>query len=353
MRRSRWVLAWCWVLALLLAFCLSACNGSLSPVKLHPKAGAVPAPQAISPSCDSKAPSGHGSMGECTPKSPSSGHTLPYSPSQTCGDTSNNDPIYGSIWASYAKPCHYFKLNQGLGFIDRTAYQQVLDARRYRRGIYLGGYDFFEVCKGSPVEEAHIFYGRLVALHLLGPGTMPPAGDAEWPLSPPCSAATARWWIGKWVSTVEALTHRIAILYTGGWWFDPNVGCWWPASTYSWISGYGVKYPPMPCGRSELDLWQDTDSGFLVNGHYGDVSVYLHNLPLARFAHVVAPRPPKPKHNPTLLAALIHERTILRVRLAAHHCHKSGPHVHRTSLCLATWRHGDSVNHRILALGGR
>lgn len=194
-------------------------------------------------------------------------------------DLSNNDPVYGDgAWAGIARRSAFavFKVSEGTGFIDSTAAPMTSYARRH--GLVVGGYDFLHVCGDDAASEARLFVSRLRADGLIGPRTLPPVADAEYG----GSGCNARSWLLTWAQTVRAQTGRWPMIYTGAWWWQPHVGCWWPGSL-AWISGYGVAYPYMPCGRSQLDMWQFTDAGF--NGATtSDMSVWRDGVTAFRAA---------------------------------------------------------------------
>lgn len=280
----------------LLAVILTACGSTAAPhvvsTGLPVHQGAIAPPPNSAPTCtpaeQAAVSAGHGKLGSCAPRPLPGARAFLPAGGASGPDTSNNDPLYD--WAPVRARGHDFgwtKLNQGRGFIDTTAHAQVQAIRRAK--LAPGGYDFYEVCIGSGTAEADIYLLRLHAIAATGRGTLPAAGDAEWPLSPPCSAAGARKWIAEWVNTVYHALHRVVALYTGAWWWNPNVGCWWPAHALAWISGYGVSYPPMPCGRSHLDFWQFSSSYPLSSTASGDMSVYRGSA--ASFRALIGAKP--------------------------------------------------------------
>lgn len=269
----------------------------------HPPYRTLPRPPL--PATEKAPPAGCGhTMGSCLPQ-PKSAPTqsssagsfvsleLVSATSSTVGpDLSNNNPVYGSAWKAIARHSRfaYFKSVEGAGFYDPTAGPMASSAKS--AGLKTGGYDFLHVCLGSATGEAWHFVASLRAQHLLGGANLPPAADAEYPGSIGCSG---RVWIQSWVDAVyKADGHICPIEYTGAWWWQPHIGSWWPTclnrKLKSWISGYGVSYPYMPAGQSELDLWQLSDHGF--NGYnYADLSV-VHTGTLASLGgHAGKPKP--------------------------------------------------------------
>lgn len=217
-------------------------------------------------------------------------------------DFSNNNPVYShSAWQAIARHSRftYLKSVEGTGYYDPTAGPMGAQARSV--GVPAGGYDFLHICQVPPISEGAHFVAALRAQGLLvQPGTLPPAGDAEFPFGNlPCNA---RVWMQTWTDEVYNQDgHVCPILYTGAWWWQPHIGAYWPTcrnvQLKTWISGYNVRYPYMAAGVTHLDLWQFSDRGF--NGYNStDLSVW-HSTPAAFVAFVNGTSSkPKPKPNP-------------------------------------------------------
>src|ERR1700733_14995478 len=251
MKRSRHLLL---ILLALLSVALAACGGTTktttatTPVTvpappgraIPPKAGGTPAPepQLEVPSCTAEElaeiEAGHGQIGSCQPAPHGPPPTEALHAGVTGPDVSNNDPFFN--WhpvKSHGHPFAYNKIIQGVRFVDSTA-GGMASAQR-AAGIIPGGYDFLEVCRGTGAGEARLYAARLKAIGLSGVGhAFVPMGDAEWPLSVPCSAAGARAWLLQWENMLHALIHRWPGFYTGAWWWNPNVGCWRPPHAVRW-----------------------------------------------------------------------------------------------------------------------
>jgi GH25 family lysozyme M1 (1,4-beta-N-acetylmuramidase) len=286
---------------------------------LAPKPGAVPAPPGQAPGCgvteQMRAGNGNGYAGLCAPRAPRGAPSRPprgASASQTGPDTSHYDPVYE--WAPVKAHGHRFawaKLTEGTGWVDGTAAAQVAGMRR--AGIVAGGYDLFRVCEANPLLEARAFTKRLRALGLASTGSLLPMGDAEEPGSVPCSTAEARAWIWSWMQEMHRMTGRWPGIYTGAWWWNPEIGCWWPPHAVSWISGYRPYPPYLPCRLPHLDVWQYTDRGF--NGiTLSDMSVLY--VPLAALSEPTRRE---------LQERLWHDyryRNALRLQLTFHHCRR-------------------------------
>lgn len=325
-------------LMLLAALALIGCGNSTRTVtvpvpthRLPVKPGAVAPPKGEAvPSCTVQEQEeilhGKGSLGACTPTSPVA-LTPKLAPPRssrapTGPDVSNNDPISPSrrwrIVATHGHPFGATKLNQGTRFIDSTASAAAAGMRAAH--IVSIGYDFLEVCVGSARAEANIFLSRMRRTHI-----EVAAGDAEFPLSAPCSSSRARRWVNEWVQAVHSATHHAVLLYTGAWWWNPQVGCYWPKNALPWISGYVGSFSQVaiPCRAPRVVLWQYTDRGF--NGaSSSDMSVL--RVPLSTISST-APTPAQRRAaKRASLRSHKRERAELHAAIDAHHCRK-GQHV--------------------------
>lgn len=241
----------------------------------------------------------HHVMGGCLPHAkPGHASLAPLLASSAIGgpDFSNNDPVrYRSSWQIIASRSRfaYVKSIEGLYFTDSTAAMMAAFSKAF--GLPVGGYDFLHLCYVSATGEALHFVSALKAQGLLGPGTLPPAADVEYG----SGSCGGRAWMQTWISVVYANDgHICPIAYTGAWFWQPNLGGFWPTCVghelLSWISGYGVRYPYMPSGLRHLDFWQSADNGF--NGvTYADYSYWMHDAAsFAAFAHAKPPPPARP-----------------------------------------------------------
>lgn len=270
------------LLAGLLGLIVGFGAGYRYPYRTLPRPPLTPGQAAPGPACPHV-------MGGCLPRPKAVNAALITATSQG-PDLSNNDPV-GEPGQSAIAAHNAFeidKVSESTGFIDSTAPWMIADAQRHR--LSTGGYDFLHVCLTDPAGEARVFVAAERAAGLLHPNTLPGTGDAEYPPSPQCNV---RVWIGAWVATVHALTGRWPEIYTGAWWWNPHVGAWWPAHALAWISGYtgSLSTVPRPGGRSHIDLWQFTDSGW--NGAtVSDLSIWLDGAAAFRIAtNTPAPNP--------------------------------------------------------------
>ena len=332
-------------LAILLAFLLGAFAGYHYPYKTLP---APNQPGMTQPACHARLHT----MGECQPE-PKIELSASISTTTQGPDFSNNDPVYGAAqWKAIAakNSFAYLKVSEGTGYIDPTAARMAALAKAV--GLPVGGYDFLHVCLTNPVSEADVFSRALRADHLLGTLTLPPVADAEYG----GSGCNARAWLTAWRTEVQKQTGRVTMIYTGAWWWQPHLGAWWPADALAWISGYSVRYPYMPAGRSQLDIWQFTDHGW--NGATSaDLNVWRDGAPaFAKAAQVPAPVRPhcygsKRQHTAhchlirSLVAHWEREIVVVRVALAAKGC---WVHQHRVG-CPSLRAKGDLLHKDIHA----
>lgn len=237
-------------------------------------------------------------LGQCLPKPVGARNAASITATTQGPDFSNNNPVESaSAWDKIAAHNSYaiFKVTEGTGFTDGTAATMARFAKA--RGLMVGGYDFLHICGDNPTVEAQVFVSHLKADGLTGRKTFPGIGDAEFG-----GGCDARTWILAWVGEVRALTGRTPLIYTGAWYWQPHLGAFWPNPSLSWISGYGVRYPYMPSGRSVLDLWQFQDRGF--NGYNAsDLSTWRDGAKaFTAYTNSVVAKPavikPKPKPLP-------------------------------------------------------
>ena len=319
------------------ALCAALLVGGCGSSSLRPQSPATKAKliQKAIQACP-KAANGAGHMGACAP--PSVGlHRLgtfriPAGPIYP--DRSNNDPT--SNVAGIARDGHpalVVKINQGTGFIDRTAAAMLNLARRH--GLAVGGYDFVE---DYDAAEAYVFVKQLRAVGACsGRGVLPPTLDVEY-------GAFSYSGLAHMEAIVRRSCGRVKD-YTGAWYWTPHAGCRWPAGTPAWLSGY--PFAPIPCGlpRALYLEHQFTSDG--CDGASCGVDLTRFNGTMAQFrafAHIASP---KPKPNPRR-AVLLHRRAVLRVLLTRHRCRTGHAKPARYRSACRTWLHeGQIVNRQL------
>ncbi len=253
----------------------------------------------------------------------------------TYPDLSNNDPASCSqmrLIASHHHPAVYLKVNQGLGFTDAYFAPQVRCAQR--AGMVPGGYDFVSEYSAA---EANRFVALLHAAGMFKttPNWLPPTLDVEY-------GSANRAGLQRMIDILFAAFGRVNI-YTGGWYWTPHFGCFWPAHVTAWISGYPTA--PAVCGlpASLYSQHQFTDAG--NNGAFAsDMTVWLGSAAAFRaFAHI-----PAPVSHAVQIARVRALRATLRALLTKRGCRLKGAVYHACPI----WLHEGAVtNAQLRALG--
>ncbi len=124
------------------------------------------------------------------------------------------------------------------------------------------------------------------------------------------------------IQRIEQRDGRKPIIYTGPWFWDPNVlrGDDW-AGCDLWVANYGVETPALPADWTMWRFWQHSDKGRVAgvssqntdlnwyNGTFDDLLAYCKRLPEPDDSRIiaseagrseVAPRPQARVTNPTL-----------------------------------------------------
>ncbi len=142
-------------------------------------------------------------------------------------------------------------------------------------GIIRGAYQFFEPGE-DPTTQANILLQKMTGF---GPGDLPPMLDVE--VTGGQSAATITAHIHTWVNVVKAATGRTPIIYTGKYFWDPNVQTSDFSSFPLVIAAY-VKpnCPNTPAAWNKWAMWQYSSSGN-VPGIGGNVDLDEFNGTLA------------------------------------------------------------------------
>lgn len=303
--------------ALLALACLAACgSASKHPVKT------VVLPPSVKHACP-EALHGQGAMGECAPPAAVSTRAKASSVSAHRGieypDLSNNDPCVCAIaLKAHGLVGEIDKVNQGVGFIDRTFAAMAADAKAH--GLAIGGYDFDQE---YTADEVYTFVKQLHAagIYRNTPRTFPPTLDVEF--------GTPSW---------SGLEHQLAVLYreygraqiyTGAWYWLPHFGCRVPPRVTFWLSGYPVA--SLLCGLPG-NRWvshQYTDHGYIGAGHYADVSRWLGSS-TAFNAFILAAKPPltpAQRKAQKLRSLRAHEALVRELHndIDRHHCRKGKP----------------------------
>jgi len=293
-------------------------------------------------------PVGHASSGACAPagilaaaRAPHPGALLGASRSIQIVDLSNNDPIYDMHpLARFGIRGMWLKVNEGTGFTDRTFSPMVRSARA--AGIPVGGYDFV---RNYSASEAYLFVNRLRATGTCtGRNTLPPVLDIE-------AGQASQGGVQIMVNIVRRECGRVTI-YTGLWYWIPQLGRWWPVGVSAWISGYPNIVDH--ANYNGVAVHQFTDRGY--NGvSSADLSTWQGST--AGYARFVASIPVHRHHSRGYLRrrdvrhlhALYRQRTALRGYIRRFGCHKRPHRGH----CGAHLAQGAAVGREIRLLHAR
>ena len=138
-------------------------------------------------------------------------------------------------------------------------------------GMIRGVYQFFR-----PGQDAAAQANLLLAkIGKLGPGDLPPVIDVEETDGQPPSVVAAK--VATWISIVEAATGKKPIIYTGTWFWDPNVASNQFGAYPLWQSWYCTNCcPKLPNAWSKFVLWQHSSTGS-VPGISGNVDLNIYD----------------------------------------------------------------------------
>ncbi|WP_182345715.1 glycoside hydrolase family 25 protein [Tomitella gaofuii] len=161
------------------------------------------------------------------------------------------------------------KATEGLYYVNPFFVQDSLGIRA--AGLARGTYHYADVT-ADPVAQA-AFYSTVV-LGQNGPLDLPPVIDLEDARGQ--SAQHIIGWLHAYLDTVQALTGRQPMIYTGAWFWRTHMANTTEFSEYPlWIADYnGGDGPtlPLPGGWQDWAFWQYSDAGS-VPGISGNVDV--------------------------------------------------------------------------------
>jgi len=156
----------------------------------------------------------------------------------------------------------YIKSTEGTWYTN--PYEHAQEAGAIKVGLPFGNYDYAQPGKDNPVADARYFVA-----HANKNAQFPPALDLE--ITHTSNAATWAWAIA-WLKTVDALTGKTAIVYTGAYYGfsqSPAIAKIAPL----WIAAYPLGEGKTPKNNSACDLglphtgvwpsaeiWQFTDA---------------------------------------------------------------------------------------------
>jgi GH25 family lysozyme M1 (1,4-beta-N-acetylmuramidase) len=165
----------------------------------------------------------------------------------------------GIGWSAVARTraFAFAKATEGTTFTDRCFATNWLQMAIV--GIRRGAYHFAR--PRLPISSARAQARHYVAVVNSVGGfhpSLPPVLDVEVKSSR-LGRSGLRSWIRAWIREVRAETHRYWVtIYTGNWFWGPNVGSWAPRGTLLWASGYSSRMPRV-AGYRKPSWWQYTD----------------------------------------------------------------------------------------------
>lgn len=184
----------------------------------------------------------------------------------------------------------YCKATQGAWYVNPYFAQQYNGS--YDQGLAHGAYHFAEAGASDPIVECDHFLNNGGGWSPDG-RTMPGMLDVEWN-DRQISPADFQAWVQSWVDHYREQTGRTPVLYTGKWFWDPQVGAQWaPANVPLHVSHYQAQPPTseqLPGSWTGYEIWQYQAEGtfagdqnlwfgtqeqfedFLVNPDYDPVS---------------------------------------------------------------------------------
>lgn len=238
----------------------------LPPVQLQQGKQAAVAEANRTPTTLCNPPPGAGVLGACAPR-------VPFNP--LLGAQKVISGTLGVDVSSYQGCSNSFanvkfvitKFNESTGYRDRCAAHNISVAKQ--RKLPHGGYDFLRPGSSSASAEANVF----VSMYRNTGATGVAVADVEangHGLSRNAMVA----YVCGWVRSVQAALPRVSIaIYTGGWFWNPQVGgkaC----NTTLWVSAYANSYS-IPAGFSRATIWQYSDGVYgpvpHINGWDSDV----------------------------------------------------------------------------------
>ncbi len=156
------------------------------------------------------------------------------------------------------------RVSDGTGHLDPDFDKNWSGAKS--AGLIRGVYQFFE-----PSEDA-VAQANLVLSHMgaLGPGDLPPMIDVE--VTDGQSAATITSKIHQWVSTIQSATGMKPLVYTGAWFWNPDVQSG-DFTSYPLVdSYYSTSCPDIAAPWTAWAIWQYSSTGS-VGGISGNVDL--------------------------------------------------------------------------------
>jgi len=192
-------------------------------------------------------------------------------------------------WAAVARrrDFAFMKASEGITFTDWCFVANYAGPGSWResRAVHIprGAYDFGRPHADLSTARAEAdHYVRVVKSVGGFHHALPPVLDVEVN-DDGINRHQMRRWIKAWIQRVRAHTKRKTItIYTGNWWWGPNVGKWKPKGALLWASCYCSSWRVNPVAAwGKPNWWQYTDGVYGPKPHkapgigYTDQSFWL------------------------------------------------------------------------------
>jgi GH25 family lysozyme M1 (1,4-beta-N-acetylmuramidase) len=145
----------------------------------------------------------------------------------------------------------FIKATDGTGWVDPNYARNSSGAAT--NGLLYGAYHYYKVAQ-DPISQANHF------VNTVNNGNIPLAVDLEDTDGIPHDLGDK---VVLFLQTVERLTGRKPIIYTGAWWWNPYMsGAEWAKEYDLWIARYTTREePPIPSDWTTWTFWQFSNTG--------------------------------------------------------------------------------------------
>lgn len=157
-------------------------------------------------------------------------------------------------WASVHSSGRQFaitRINNGTNSLDNTFTRNWAGIRT--AGMIRGGYQYFRPGQDAMAQATIVCN----ALGRLGSGDLPAMLDIEQ--NDGVGAATIISRMHTWLDAVERCTGKRPMIYTAGWFWNPNVGSTAFGTYPLVVAAYGPSCPTLPMGWSNWIIFQYSD----------------------------------------------------------------------------------------------
>lgn len=144
-----------------------------------------------------------------------------------------------------------------------------------KAGFVVGAYQFFEPAQ-DVIKQADILLAKMGPME---PGMLPPTLDVEAAGGKTPAQVEAA--VAQWIAYVQPKIGVAPMIYTGAWFWDPQVASSAQSGLPLWTSNYCTNCcASVPAAWKEWAIWQFNDKG-VVGGISGDCDMDLWNGDLA------------------------------------------------------------------------